>query len=205
MAVTEKSECNARDLLKQATDFLWSANCIDDYYAAIKMHFLALHACPEDSLYITSMKSGIGECYAKFGHFLYQNKTFDLAKNYYSKALDYNPEHHYARYQIGLILIKQEKYADAIESFEAVIELSNQCDYAVSLKDKADTWHNIACAANLSHKEEKAKYANLEEQKIRNLITVHTLNSSHLTLFTKLSVVETHDFSSKNTTESTYA
>lgn len=193
MAVLKKSENTARSLLQEASRFLLSAESIDDYYLAIKKHFLALNACPIDSRYITSMKSGVAASYAKFGNFLYQNKAFEAAKNYYLKSLNYNPEHSYAMYQIGRVYIQQGKFHEAINEFERLLELANGRKYLLTINDKADTWHQIACAARLSNNALKAKEAIITERNLRNKIAVQSLNGANLTLFAK----GTRDFTAK--------
>ncbi|WP_454785857.1 tetratricopeptide repeat protein [Legionella sp. WA2024007413] len=141
------------ELLKKLSEENSLAEMINKQFNhAIHYYLEALAHCHEnDQLLHSAITENLTECYAQFGHYLYQNQEYAKAQELYLAALELDQTHIPALNQMGMCLFKQGNYAEARAPFAKLIDLSED------KQDKADAWLNIACCYRLEKNWEKAK------------------------------------------------
>lgn len=92
----------------------------------IQYHSKALDCCTPDFKYYRDIKTSLAESYAQLAHVYYRAKEYLTALNFYQKTIEHNHHHFQARNQIGQIYFKQNKFKEAIETFENIILLASE-------------------------------------------------------------------------------
>ena len=75
--------------------------------------------------------------FSRQGNKEYKLKNFDDAELLYRRSFDENPAYNDAMFNLGNALYKQEKYKDALKSFESL------ADSEIDLLSKADSYYNL--------------------------------------------------------------
>lgn len=131
------------ELLKKLSEASNTQEMISEQFNwAIHYYREALAHCHKnDKLFQNVITENLTECYAQFGHHLYQSQAYAKAQKLYESALDQN--HIPALNQIGMCLFKQGKYSEARVKFAILLERT------ADTQDQADAWLNTACCYRL--------------------------------------------------------
>ncbi|WP_454783119.1 tetratricopeptide repeat protein [Legionella sp. WA2022007384] len=119
---------------------------------AIHYYLEAIAHCHQnDKLLHNGIIENLTECYAQFGHHLYNTQAYTEAQKLYTSALELDENHFTALNQLGMCLFKQGVYIEARTKFAAFFERTQDA------QDKADALLNIACCYRLEKNWEKAE------------------------------------------------
>lgn len=144
---------------------------IGHFGLATKHYKTALKLCREDDTgTISLIKSDLAECLAQLGHVYYKDTAYQKAKEWYNKALGYEPGHAVALNQLGMCLFNQGQFKEAREIFSRLTaEIYDQ-------DDRSDAYLNIA-------------FTHLEE---------HNFVAGNKALVLAIALVSTNNFSQLN-------
>ncbi|CAM2993804.1 photosystem I assembly protein Ycf3 [Legionella steigerwaltii] len=132
-----------------------------NFICAIHYYREALAHCHKDDHSLHQMiTENLTECYAQFGHHLYQNKEYTIAQILYSLTLDLDKNHIPALNQMGICSFKQGMYMEARKTFVTILERT------VDIQDRADAWLNIACCYRLEKNWGEAENSLAEARKL---------------------------------------
>jgi len=144
----------------------------------IQYHYKALKCCAEDFPYRTAIKSSLAEEHAQRGHQLFKDQAYELAIEEYLKARDQNPEHYTALHQLGLSLWRCNRFEDARNYFQEII---NTIQYAPRLFNVKHTQYleyelNAYLSIVYTHLQENVEGSLRKAEKILNRVNQITLN-----------------------------
>lgn len=134
--------------------------CVN-FMCAIHYYHEALSYChDEDESLKSIIRVNLTECYAQFGHQLYQMEEYKKAEELYGLALQLDQNHIPALNQAGMCFFKQAMYLEARKKFSEILIPTND------LQDRADAWMNIACCHRLEKNWEEAEKSLDEARKL---------------------------------------
>jgi tetratricopeptide (TPR) repeat protein len=111
-----------------------------NFMRAIHYYREALAHCQKEDIALKNIIiENLTECYAQFGHHLYQNEEYKKAQELYGLVLEADQNHIPALNQIGMCSFKQGRYMEARKKFTTILERTNET------QEQADAWLNIAC------------------------------------------------------------
>ncbi len=119
---------------------------------AIKCYLAAREHCPvEDKETLFAIKEKLAESYAQAGHQLYQASNYQIAQDFYKKAISEDSQHHVAISQLGMCLYNIEDFNGALTYFNELINFPipdnpSQDDLDKNREIHSDAWLNRAAA-----------------------------------------------------------
>lgn len=127
------------------------------YQEAIQYYEEASKICNEED---TSLKTlfitALTECIVQYGHHLYQNKEYRRAEAAYLKGIQLDPYHFTAISQLGVSLLRQNRFSEARHYFKDILKKTRDT------QEIADAWLAIAETYRLEANWAKAKNALLQ-------------------------------------------
>ncbi|MCE0723431.1 tetratricopeptide repeat protein [Legionella resiliens] len=132
-----------------------------NFMCSIHYYREALAHCKKDDLMLKNIiTENLTECYAQFGHHLYQNEEYNKAQELYVLVLEGDQNHIPALNQIGMCAFKQGMYQEARKKFTTILERTSDA------QDQADAWLNIACCYRLEKNWDQAGQSLSEARKL---------------------------------------
>ncbi|HHT0592371.1 TPA: tetratricopeptide repeat protein [Legionella anisa] len=132
-----------------------------NFMCSIYYYCEALAHCQKDDLSLNNLiTENLAECYAQFGHHLYQNEEYKKAQELYGLVLELDQNHMPALTQVGMCSFKQGMYLEARKKFTTILERTNDA------QDQADAWLNIACCYRFEKNWDEAEKSLSEARKL---------------------------------------
>ena len=93
-----------------------------------------------DEVYFEHVRAHFGsrvpEVSALLGYCAYQRKDFDRALSFYKKAMEENPQVFWYPYNLGVIYLRQDRYADALSMFKTALSMGPKDTISLSFSSK---------------------------------------------------------------------
>ncbi len=132
-----------------------------NFMCAIHYYHEALAHCHKEDVSLKKIiTENLTECYAQFGHHLYQSEEYKKAQELYSLTLELDQNHIPVLNQIGMCSFKQEMYPEARNKFATILERTDDT------QDQADAHLNIACCYRLEKNWDEAEKSLGEARKL---------------------------------------